>query len=107
MNVLIVEFGLTGMTAEELISASPDIAPDFANIPGCLEKTWLADGLGGSFGGVYKFQDRESLDAYVASELFEGVRSHPAFTNVTARAFDVMERATEITHGLPKGAAVR
>lgn len=107
MNVLIVEFGLTGMTAEELIAASPSLAPDFANIPGCLEKTWLADESSDSYGGVYKFRDRESLDAYVASELFEGVRSNPAFTNVKARVFDVMERATEITHGLPEGAGIR
>ena len=106
MQVLIVEFGLSGITAEELEAGAPDLAPAFAAIPGCIEKTWLSEPASNTFGGVYKFEDRAALDAYLASELFASVQSNPAFTNVKARAFGVMARATEITRGMP-GVPVR
>lgn len=105
MQVLIVEFGIVGLTGEELETGAADLAHAFAAIPGCLEKTWLTDPSSNTYGGVYKFRDRAALDAYLSSELFDGVQSNPAFTNVKARTFGVMERPTEITHGLPQTAA--
>jgi hypothetical protein len=105
MQILIVEFGIVGMTGEELEAGAADLAPAFADIPGCFEKTWLTDPDSNTYGGVYKFRDRAALDAYLASELFEGVRTNPAFTNVTARTFGVMEQPTAITHGMPAAAA--
>jgi hypothetical protein len=105
MQVLIVEFGIVGLTGEELEAGAIDLAPAFADIPGCFEKTWLTDPVSNTYGGVYKFRDRAALDAYLASELYDGVKSNPAFTNVRARAFGVMERPTAITHGLPRAAA--
>jgi hypothetical protein len=107
MDVLIVEFGIVGMAGEELEAGAADLAPAFATIPGCFEKTWLADPSSNTYGGFYKFRDRAALDAYLASELFAGVKSNPSFTNVTTRAFGVMERPTEITHGLPQAARAR
>jgi hypothetical protein len=107
MQVLLVEFGLAGMTLEELESAAPGLAPAFASIPGCIEKTWIVDREANAAGGVYKFRDRASVDAYLSSELFGSVRANPAFTHLTTRTLDVMERASEITGGLPAGAAAR
>ncbi|MGE0540077.1 MAG: YdhR family protein [Dehalococcoidia bacterium] len=105
MQVLIVEFGIVGMSSEELEAGATDLASAFAEIPGCIEKTWLTDPSSNTYGGVYKFRDRAALDAYLSSELFDGVKSNPAFTDVTARTFSVMERPTEITHGSPRAAA--
>jgi hypothetical protein len=107
MQVLIVEFGIIGMTGEELEAGAVDLAPAFAGIPGCFEKTWLTDPSSNTYGGVYKFRDRAALDAYLASDLFAGVKSNPSFTNVRARAFGVMERPTEITNGSATAAPVQ
>jgi quinol monooxygenase YgiN len=104
MHVLIVEFGIIGITAEELEAGAAGLAADFATIPGCIEKTWLTDPTSNTYGGVYKFRDRAALDAYLVSDLFRGVESNPAFTNVTARTFGVMEIPTAITRGLPEAA---
>ncbi|MGE0601151.1 MAG: YdhR family protein [Dehalococcoidia bacterium] len=107
MNILIANFNYEGMSEAEAIASSTELAPHFANIPGCLEKTWLIDPEVRSAGGVYKFTDRASLDAYLASDLWNAVKSNPHFANLTTRVYGVMEEATRITHGLPAAVATR
>jgi hypothetical protein len=90
-----------------LLATATELAPNFAAIPGCFEKTWLIDPKARTAGGVYKFRDRASLDAYLASELWKGVQSTPQFTNLQTEVHGVMEAATAITHGLPASVAAR
>lgn len=107
MHVLIVHFSYREMTEAQLLATATELAPNLANIPGCFEKTWLIDADALTAGGVYKFRDRAAIDAYLASELWQGVKSTPQFTNLTTHVHAVMEAATEITHGMPARAAVR
>lgn len=100
MHVLIVQFGLAGMDDSELRSTADAIAHDFAGIPGCIEKTWIADAETGTYGGVYKFQDRSALETYLASDLWAGVAGNPAFRNLITQQFDVMEGPSRITRGM-------
>lgn len=107
MNILIAHFGYRDMSEAELLATATELAPNFAAIPGCIEKTWLIDPQAQTAGGVYKFRDRASIDAYLASELWKGVLSTAQFVNVITQVHGVMEEATRITHGLPAAVAAR
>lgn len=107
MNVLIARFEYQDMTEAELLATATQLAPNFADIPGCFEKTWLVDPEASTAGGVYKFRDAASLHAYLASELWNGVKSTPQFVNLRTEVHGVMEEATRITHGMPVAAATR
>lgn len=108
MNVMLATFKYQGMSEAELRATCDELAPNFAHIPGCFEKTWLV-GPGGEplCGGIYKFRDRASIDAYVASDLWKGVESTPQFSDFEVRVFDVMDGATAVTGGIPAAATAR
>lgn len=103
MNVLLVEFAHT-LSDEELQATAAELAPAFAAIPGCFEKTWIVDSERRTAGGVYKFRDRAALDAYLASDLWKGVESTPQFSDIRLRLLGVLEAATEQTRGMPERA---
>jgi len=104
MKVMVVTFRFEGPSADELAAVSEELAPQFAEIPGCLEKTWLLDRDAGRCGGVYKFADDSSLQAYRTSELWAGVEANEAFSDFQIAEYEMMEAATAITGGIPSGA---
>ena len=104
MKVMVVTFGFEGLSADEVAAVSEDLAPQFAEIPGCLEKTWLLDREAGRCGGVYKFADESSLRAYRNSELWAGVQANDVFNGFEVAEYDMIEAATAITGGVPSGA---
>ena len=69
-------------------------------LPGLISKVWLADATSNTFRSVYTWQDRAAYEAYMRSELFKAVGSHPNLSNVTSRGFEVMEELTRQTRGL-------
>ena len=107
MNVLAVTFTYSDLSEQELRANCDQLAPSFAAIPGCFEKTWLLDAAASRCGGIYKFRDRAALDAYLASDLWKAVGSTPQFSNFDVRTFDVIEAPTSVTRGLPAAAAAR
>ena len=50
-------------------------------------------------GGIYLFDDDSSLQAFLAGPLAAKVNSHPAFSDMSAKQFDVMADVTAITRG--------
>ena len=100
MHVLIARFTYEGMTPAEFEASAVQLAPNFAAVPGCIEKTWIIDPEARRAGGVYKFRDRNALDAYLASDLWAAVLSTPQFTNLTTEVFGTVAEATRITRGL-------
>ena len=100
MHVLVVNFGLDGMTEEQYRGACDELAPAFAAVPGLVSKTWLANAETGTYGGVYMFIDREACQAFMASDLAVGVLNHPNVSNMTVRDFGVLEEPSAVTHGL-------
>ena len=96
MHVMIVTFGYDAISAEDLEMTSVESAPAFAAIPGLLEKTWLHDPKASRCGGVYKFTDRASVEAYLGSDLWAGVQSEAAFSGFEIAVYDMMEGPTEM-----------
>ena len=105
MKVMIVTFAFAGATPDELTAYSVEIAPQWAEIPGCLEKTWLLDRATGRCGGVYKFVDEQALRAYQASEMWQAVLTSEQFSDFELSEYEMMVEPTRITHGMPESMA--
>ena len=97
MHVQIVNFTLNGLDEEGYRAACADMAPAFATLPGLLAKVWLADPDSNTYGGVYLWRDRESMEGYLASELFATVAATPQFSNITSRDFRIYDDLTAVT----------
>ena len=105
MHVLIVNFNLKGMSDAEFRGMSDELAPVFAGLPGLISKTWLADEASNTYGGVYLWEDQAACQAYQQSDLFNTVKTHPDFTNITAREYGVLAGPSTVTRALASAAA--
>lgn len=105
MEIVIVNFSLEGMSESEYEKACDELAPAFAAVPGLASKVWLADRVGGVYGGVYTFEDGAAADAFIGSELFAGVGATPGLAGISVRRFEVLSAPTSVTRGLVGAAA--
>ena len=97
MKILIINFNLEGQTREEYDAVGIEAAPLFTKVPGLISKHFLEDDDTNTYGGVYVFEDQESLDNYLKSDIFEMINSNPKWPNVTTRIFGVIEAPSLIT----------
>jgi hypothetical protein len=100
MQLLIVTFNLKDLSDADYHKACVDEAPTFAVLPGLASKTWLANDATNTYGGVYVFEDRDALDAYLGSDLFKSFATDPTLPNLTAEAFGILDAPGAITRGL-------
>jgi hypothetical protein len=96
MRIRIVTFALT-VPAEAYAEHARQVAAGFTAWPGLLAKWWLADPGSGTFGGVYLFASRADADLSRETDLFRGMFTSPALTDVAVREFDVLDEPTAIT----------
>ena len=99
MHVLIVNFNLKDKTDAGFRSMANEVAPAFASVPGLLGKIWLADVGKNTYGGVYIWQDAAAMQAYLASDLGQGVMGNPHFGDLTSRDFEVLSGPTASSGG--------
>jgi hypothetical protein len=99
MHIQIISFQLFGVTEEEYAALCDELAPAFAAVPGLVRKVWLANPDTGTYGGVYVWRDRQVMEDFTKTELFESVEKHPALTNITSVDFGVLEGPTQVTRG--------
>ena len=97
MHILIVNFNLNGMSDSEFRAMSDQLAPAFAAVPGLVSKAWLADEASNTYGGVYLWDDEASCQAYKQSDLFNAVKTHPNFANISSREFGVLDGPSTVT----------
>ena len=96
-----------GVSAADYEGAVTPLAKDFAAVPGLRWKIWLMNDAQHEAGGLYMFEDSESLNAFLESPLAEGVKNHPALSEFSVKTFDVMDALTAVTRGPVKvGATV-
>ena len=107
MMLSVVTFNLRGVSDADYREACEQEAPAFASVPGLVFKAWLANEATNTYGGVYTFADRESLDAYIGSDLFRSIGDDAGVVNLTTQTFDVLEGASRITHFAPQRVASR
>src|SRR5689334_15628293 len=100
MHIQIVNFHLAGIGDQEFRAMSDHLAPAFAEVAGLISKTWLADAASNTYGGVYLWDSEASCSAYKKSELFNAVKNHPNFTEVSSREFGVLDGPSRITRAV-------
>ena len=100
MHIQIVNFRLAGIGDKEFRAMSDQLAPAFAEVPGLISKTWLADAASNTYGGVYLWDTEASCSNYKASELFNAVKTNPHFAEVSSREFGVLDGPSRITRAL-------
>ncbi len=83
----------------EYEQAATSLASEFADVAGLRWKVWLMNEAESEAGGIYLFDDDSSLQAFLAGPLAAKVKSHPAFSDMSAKPFDVMADVTAITRG--------
>ncbi len=104
--VQIINFNLSGMSETEYEQTCDNLAGSFAEVPGLLAKYWLSDRANNSYGGVYLWEDRTSLERFTRSELFNSVATHPNLVNISSQVFDVLEGPTRVTRGFDAVSAI-
>jgi heme-degrading monooxygenase HmoA len=71
MNIQIITFSLEGISEQDYLQLIESAAHSFAELPGLVSKTWLANAETNTYGGVYLWQDRESMEGYPETDVFK------------------------------------
>jgi hypothetical protein len=100
VHVQIITYNLRGLSDGDYRAHCEAIAPAFAQLPGLVSKTWLADAEANTYGGVYLWRDRRSMENYERSDIYGGMLANPHLEGLVARSFPVIEATTEITSNL-------
>ena len=105
MHVQIVNFGLKDLADEDYRAHCGAMAPAFAQLPGLVSKTWLANRETNTYGGVYLWQDRGAMEDYQGSDIYKGMLENPHFENVSVKDFAVLDGPTRTTTRSPSSGA--
>lgn len=97
MHAQIITFNLDNMTEEGYLELCDGLTAAYAELPGLLAKVWLSDAPRNTFGGVYFWRDRESMEAYLASDLLRAVGASPHLQNIASHDFAVYDDLTRRT----------
>lgn len=95
-KILVTNFTFN-VSAEAFENMAAELAPAFADVPGCQWKIWLIDKEKKEAGAVYLFRDEAALQNFKASPLVASVLSHPALGNFDLKERDILKHASEIT----------
>lgn len=67
-----------------------------AEFPGLEWKIWIRNEETGELGGIYLFEDAQSLEKYLNSDNMARIRT---MNDVSIKAFEIEEKLTKITQG--------
>jgi hypothetical protein len=95
-QLLQITFTLT-IPKAEYVSLCSGIVEAVAAVPGLLWKAWWIDEEQRRAGGVYLFEDRESLQAYINGPIVATLEQNPAFADVVATTGDIIPELSSLT----------
>ena len=84
---------------EDLVKAFQPLAQPIADMKGLKWKVWIHAAEDKSCGGVYLFEDEDSVTAYLNSDIVKGLASNPALSNIAVKVSDAMPEFSKITRG--------
>ena len=87
------------VSKDEYRKTASSLASAFAEVEGLRWKIWTIDEAQSVAGGIYLFDNEESLTKFLEGPLAGKVKSHPAFSDLSASPFDVIADATATTRG--------
>jgi heme-degrading monooxygenase HmoA len=97
MHALFVNFTVPAKSPDEVIELFEPLVPSFSQLRGNLAKIWLADADASRYGAVYLWHQRDDMEAFLASDLWQAVKNHPALADFDVRQFEVIEPFTKAT----------
>ena len=100
MHIQIINFQLEGVSESDYAGLCKELAPAYAAVPGLEHKVWLANSATGTYGGVYVWRDRQAMEDFAKTELFDSVATHPNLAGITSTDFGVLGEPTQITRGM-------
>ncbi|MEZ4717974.1 MAG: YdhR family protein [Caldilineaceae bacterium] len=87
------------ITSDEYRAAATSLADTFAQLDGLRWKIWTLNEETGEAGGIFLFDDEPSRQGYLDGLYAEVIGGNPAFHDSVIKKFDVIEDATQATHG--------
>jgi hypothetical protein len=99
MHALFVSHGLRGTTAAEHAELCAQLSPAVAAVSGLASLGWLSNETTGRYGGFYVFRHKPAFDAFVASELYEALRTRRTIDALSASDFSIEHVPTTVTRG--------
>lgn len=95
MRVQIVTYNLDGISEGDYLDVADQLADRFSALPGLQAKLWLEHPESNTYGAIYFWDDDESMQRFLQSDLFEG--TNPEFSNLVAEDYGVLENLTRRT----------
>ncbi len=89
-------FNVSGSDYQQAVAP---LGEEFAALPGLRWKIWMINEAQNEAGGIYLFEDEESVKKFLEGPLAAQVTSHPALSDFSVKQFDVMEGLTATTRG--------
>jgi hypothetical protein len=83
----------------ELAQDFAPLAEPIAAVPGLRWKIWSLNEDTGEFAGIYLFDDKESVKAYLEGPIIAEVSQHQALSDISAKQFGVIDEFSTITRG--------
>jgi hypothetical protein len=99
MPILQINFKLN-VSPAEYRKIAESVAQTIADAPGLVWKVWLLNEQDGEAGGIYLFQDEQSLAAYLSSPIIRQIKSLPQLREISAKCFETIPEVTAVTRGL-------
>jgi quinol monooxygenase YgiN len=75
-------------------------AEAIAAVPGLIRKTWMSDFDTNEFASFYLWENKDAMDAFMASPAIATVAAEPFLKDLEITALPVAEEASAITRGL-------
>jgi hypothetical protein len=100
MHAQVITFQLKNLSHDDYAKSCVEGAPILAQQPGLIAKVWLASPETNTYGGMYTWRDRQSMDAFMQSDLVQSLATDPSIVGLTSRNYAVLEEPTRVTAGI-------
>lgn len=84
---------------QEFVQGIAPVAQVLSTVPGLRWKIWLASEAKNEGGGIYLFDDDDSLRAFQEGPIIAQLKAHPALWELHMKSFDVADAPTAVTRG--------
>ena len=98
MPILQINFKLN-VSPAEYRKVCESVAQKITDVPGLVWKVWLLNEQDSEAGGIYLFQDEQSLAAYLSGPIVAQMKSLPHLREISAKRFETIPEVTAVTRG--------
>ena len=101
MHILVINF-TADATPEQFDALVQQDAPVFVEVHGLKHKYFLSNHEDKTFGGVYMFETKKALDAYMSGDIYKSIIENPDWSDHLVRNYEVHADASKIQDELKK-----